>query len=180
MKRSLILFALTAIATLIVACGPPIGVTAVELGGDGEFPWRLVETTLSYERYEISIPERRFADASDQDWYRLVDVPPYSRFSPEVPGCVPRLEVVNDAEQPFDLHITSVLIEDLLQIARQRSFHDKRLVGELPVEVTPAQPLSMRFTLASGAPTPDYDLTLRFIKPIAVGARACSLFTPPL
>jgi hypothetical protein len=179
MKRFL-LIALTVIATLVSACGPPLDVVVVELGGDGEFPWRLIETTLGYEHYEISIPDRRFDGASDQDWYRLVDVPPYSRFSPEAPGCVPRLEVVYDAEQPFDLHITTVVSEDLHPITRQRSFHDERLVGELPVEVTPAQPLSMRFTLTSGAPVPDYDLTLRFIKPVAVGARACTLFTPPL
>jgi hypothetical protein len=179
MKRFLTLITFTVLATLISACGPPIGVAAIELGGDGEFPWRLTETTIGYEQYEISVPDLRFDDASDQDWYRLVDVPPHQLFSPEAPGCLPRLEVLYGAEQPFDLHVNRVESEELHPIERQRSFHDEGLVGDLPSDVTPSQPLRMLFALATGAPAPEYDLTLRFIKPLNVGARACSLFTSP-
>lgn len=158
---------------------PDAELVAIDLGGGSGSPWRLVETTSAFERYEISLPDLRFESVSDQDWYKLLSVPPYRLFPSDAPGCRVSLEVLYGIEEPFDLHIKQVEGEDLQRVDRQRSFHDLVFVGELPFAVEPGRPLWMRFTPTLGADDLAYGMTLRFIKPGPLGELACSIPVPP-
>jgi hypothetical protein len=72
----------------------PARITRAVRLGEGEFPWRLISTSLTGERlYRINLTRRTLSERCSVEWYKITTLPPYFHDLEGRDACNPQISI---------------------------------------------------------------------------------------